>query len=99
MSRISDGSYSYVVAATSVFSIEQVRTLVGLIQDPERSCLEARDLARDHLATVRTRLEEMKALERSIAAFVTECEAACAGGPGPDCVVLDDLRRASQDPP
>ncbi len=79
-------------------SIEQVRTLVTLIQDRERSCLEARDLARDHLATVRTRLEEMKALERSIAAFAAECELACAGGPGPDCVVLDDLRRASQDP-
>lgn len=78
-------------------SIEQVRTLVSLIQDRERSCLEARDIARDHLATVRSRLEELKALERSIAAFVAECESACIGGPGPDCAVLDELRRASQD--
>ncbi len=73
------------------FSIEQVRILVSLVQDRERSCLEARDLAHGHLLEVRKKLSELKELERSIAAFVTSCDTLCAGGPGPDCVILDDL--------
>jgi DNA-binding transcriptional MerR regulator len=75
------------------FSIEQVRALAALVQDRERSCLEARDLAQSHLAALRAKLDELKALEQAIARFVESCEAACAGGPGPDCVVLDDLRQ------
>ena len=73
------------------FPIEQVRTLVDLMQAPDRSCLEARDLARDHLDAVRAKLVELKALERSIAGFIETCEASCVGGPGPDCSILEDL--------
>lgn len=73
------------------FPIEQVRTLAALVQDRDRSCMEARDLAYEHLTAVRAKLKELRALERSIVAFVESCDSACAGGPGPDCVVLDDL--------
>ena len=77
------------------FPIEQVRTLVSLMHDPSRSCMEARDLAQDHLNAVRAKLVELKALERSIAAFVQTCDASCAGGPGPDCSILEDLTGSS----
>jgi len=73
------------------FSIDQVRSLVALVQDPASPCVQARDLAQEHLVAVRAKLAELKALERSIAAFVTNCDASCAGGAGPDCVILDDL--------
>jgi len=73
------------------FPIEQVRTLVALMGDRERSCTEARDLARDQLAAVRAKMVELSALERSIAGLVESCDASCAGGPGPDCVILEDL--------
>ena len=76
------------------FSIEDVRELVALLRDPLSSCTDARDLAHTHLLTVRAKLAELKALERSIAGFVTSCDASCAGGPGPDCVILDDLSKA-----
>ncbi|AZI37677.1 putative MerR family transcriptional regulator [Caenibius tardaugens NBRC 16725] len=76
------------------FSIEQVRTLTSLIQDRSRSCVEARDLAQAHLAAIRAKLRELKALEKSIAQFVEVCDAECVGGPGPDCVILDDLSGA-----
>lgn len=75
------------------FSIEQVRTLVALIQDRQRSCMEARDLAQGHLGAVRAKLSELKALERSIAGFIATCNTSCAGGPGPDCTILEDLAR------
>jgi len=73
------------------FSIEQVRALALLMRDPDRSCMEARDLAQRHLARVKARLVELRALERAITEFVRTCDSACAGGPGPDCVVLQEL--------
>lgn len=76
------------------FSIEQVRSLVTLVQDRDRSCIGARDLAEEHLAAVRAKIVELKALEHSILGFVVSCDASCAGGPGPDCVILDDLSKA-----
>lgn len=77
------------------FPIERVRILATLMQDRDRSCMEARDLALQHLAAVRTKLVDLKALERSISGFVESCDASCAGGPGPDCVILDDLASPS----
>ena len=79
------------------FSIDQVRSLVALMQDPSLSCIHARDIAQEHLVAVRMKLAELKALERSIAAFVASCDASCAGGPGTDCVILDDLSKARKE--
>lgn len=73
------------------FPIEQVRSLVALMQDSNRSCIEARTIAVDHLSAVRDKLVELKKLERNLAAFVRSCDAACAGGPGPDCIILHDM--------
>ncbi|MDP3716480.1 MAG: helix-turn-helix domain-containing protein [Acidobacteriota bacterium] len=76
------------------FSIEQVRTLVSITQDPNRSCMAARDMAAEHLTAVRAKMRELKALERSLISFVDSCDASCAGGPGPDCIILEDLAKA-----
>ena len=81
------------------FSIDQVRSLIALMQDRASSCVDARDLAQEHLIAVRTKLAELKAFERSISAFVTTCDASCSGGPGPDCVILDDLSKGQKQTP
>ena len=73
------------------FSVEQVRTLVSLIQDSSRSCTEARDIAHAHLDAVRAKLAELRALERDIVRFVDRCDRECLGGPGPTCVPLTEL--------
>ena len=72
---------------------------MALVQDPTSSCTDARDLAQEHLVAVRAKLAELKALERSIAAFVMSCDASCAGGAGPDCVILDDLSKRRTETP
>jgi DNA-binding transcriptional MerR regulator len=72
-------------------SVEQVRRLAMVVQDPGRSCIEARDLAKHHLDAIRAKLHELKVLERTIASFVQNCDRRCAGGPGPECVILEDL--------
>lgn len=75
------------------FSIEQVRLLAGLSLSADRDCVEVRDIARTHLGQVRDKLLELHALEKSLEGFVDQCEVACAGGPGRDCVVFKDLAR------
>ncbi len=75
------------------FSIDQVRKLVAIVHDPKSSCMDARDMAAEHLTAVRAKMRELKALERSLVAFVKACDTSCAGGPGPECVLLDDLAK------
>src|SRR5690349_20841252 len=62
------------------FPIDQVRELVRLFEDGDRACVEARDVARAHLGTVREKLAELRQLERSLAAFAARCDAACSAG-------------------
>lgn len=73
------------------FSIERVRELVGLADEPDRPCIEVRDVAARHLAELRQKLAELHALENSVAAFVCSCDTACAGGAAVDCTILEDL--------
>lgn len=73
------------------FSIDQVRELVGLVDQPNRPCVELRDIAASHLTRVRQKLDELKALETSLNAIVCSCETACAGGAAVDCTILEDL--------
>jgi DNA-binding transcriptional MerR regulator len=73
------------------FPVEQVRDLVSLSTSHDRNCFEARDLASGHLQSVREKIAEMKALERSLEAFVERCDIECAGGPAAECVILEDL--------
>ncbi len=73
------------------FPIEQVRSLVDLLENGDRSCVEARDLAQANLQAVRARLKDLLSLETSLMQLVNDCDTACVGGPGPDCVILGDL--------
>jgi DNA-binding transcriptional MerR regulator len=77
------------------FSIEQVRALVAIVHDPKSSCMDAREMAAKHVGAVRAKIRELKALERSLIAFVKSCDTSCAGGPGPECVILDGLAKPS----
>jgi DNA-binding transcriptional MerR regulator len=77
------------------FSIEQVRLLAGLSISADRDCVEVRDVAKTHLGDVRGKLQELRALEKSLESFVSQCEEACAGGPGRDCVVFKDLANSA----
>lgn len=73
------------------FSIDQVRELVSLVDQPDRPCQEVRDVAALHLMQVRAKLDELQALEASLSTFVRSCESACVGGPTVDCTILENL--------
>ncbi len=73
------------------FPIDQVRDLAALFADGGRACVEVRDVAKEHLEQVRAKLDEMRQLEASLAAFVSRCDAACVGGATRDCVIIGDM--------
>lgn len=80
------------------FSIEQVRELVGLVDEPDRPCVEVRDIAASHLQQVRRKLDELWELEASLSAIVCSCDSACAGGAAVDCTILEDLAVPGEEP-
>lgn len=73
------------------FPIEQVRALVSLFEDGDRSCVEVRDMAQEHLNTVRMKQEELRQLEVTLVTFVESCTEACSTGTTRNCVIIEDL--------
>jgi len=81
--------------------IEKIAALLKISDDGARPCAEALDLTREHLAAVRSRLQELRALERTLASFAAQCESTCCSGSVASCTLFDDMRalapRARQD--
>lgn len=74
------------------FSLDDTKALVSLASSADTDCVEAREIAQVHLDTVRAKLAELSALERSLSHFVVACTEQCVGGPAPKCTILQDLR-------
>lgn len=77
------------------FSLDETRTLVSLAAGGDRDCREAREIAQVHLDAVRSKLVELRSLERSLASLVRVCSEQCAGGPAPKCTIFQDLSQAA----
>lgn len=71
------------------FSIDDVRTLLRLADERKRPCAEVRVVAEAHLAEVRAKLADLKAMER----VLKETVARCAEGTGTHCPLIDALCR------
>ena len=81
------------------FPIEQVRELVDLLEDGDRSCIEVRDLAQMRLDTVRAKFQEMRQLETSLASFVESCNASCCEGSTRNCSIIENWLAVESDKP
>ena len=55
------------------FPLGDVRGLLRLADDPERSCMEADRIARTHLDAVRGRIARLRALEEELTRMVADC--------------------------
>ena len=77
------------------FNIEEFRNLIALSISNDRDCQETRDIAQNQLTSLRQRIVELGALEKRLVKFVEQCDVACAGGPGRDCVIFSELMAAS----
>ncbi len=69
------------------FSLEDVRALLRLADEKERSCDKARRLAVHHLRDVRQKVADLRSIERVLAATAARCK----NGSVPGCPLLDLL--------
>ena len=74
------------------FTLEQVRSLLALAGEPERSCALADSLAEQNLAEVERRIRQLEALRVELRRMVAECR----GGRSADCRILEVLGDHSQ---
>lgn len=71
------------------FSLEEIRSLLALEDDPKLSCGDVDQLARHHLADIQKRVREL----RRIAQELERTIASCAGGTRGQCAILGALGR------
>ena len=57
------------------FTLDEVRALLGLAAGGQAACAEVRTLAASHLQDVRSRITDLKRMERVLAASVRACDA------------------------
>lgn len=57
------------------FTLDEVRTLLGLAGDGQAACAEVRTLAASHLQDVRSRIADLRRMERVLADSVRACDA------------------------
>lgn len=69
------------------FSLDDVRGLLRLADDPERPCGEADAIARAHLAAVQDRIARLRALAAELSRMI----AACGRGRVAECRVIEVL--------
>ena len=69
------------------FSLEEIRALLGLADERDQPCAEARSLAVAHLADVRKKIADLKRMERVLKNTVEQC----ARGALPECPLIETL--------
>ena len=77
------------------FSLEEIRSLLALADDPALSCRDVDQLARHHLADIQQRVRELRRIARELERTI----ASCAGGKRGQCAILGALRRRSMPGP
>lgn len=69
------------------FTIEEIRSLLSLVDDGDYSCGEIHTLTTNHLQSVSRKIADLRKLERTLKNISSEC----AKGNDPDCPIIDAL--------
>lgn len=69
------------------FSVEACRSLLLLYNDRDRASADVKRIAREHLAEIERKRDELTQMRDTLAHLIS----ACAGNDRPDCPILADL--------
>jgi MerR family mercuric resistance operon transcriptional regulator len=69
------------------FSIDEIRSLLSLVDSRTYTCGEIHDLTINHLSSVQQKIADLKRLEQTLARISNEC----SGGAVPECPIVDAL--------
>lgn len=77
------------------FSLDRIRTLIGLWQDRSRKSADVKRLAGQHIAELDEDIRKLQSIRDQLAHLA----ACCHGDNRPGCPILDDLARTVGDVP
>lgn len=69
------------------FTLDELRTLLRLVDGHAYTCAEVRALTLDHVAGIRRKIADLRRLER----VMTGISSRCSGKNVPDCPIIDAL--------
>lgn len=69
------------------FSIEEIKTLLRMVDRADITCGEVHDMTIVHLETVKRKISDLRRLESSLKTMAAEC----SKGDVPDCPIIDTL--------
>jgi len=69
------------------FSLEEIRGLLGLVDDRTQTCAQVQTVAESHLQDVQEKILDLKRIEN----VLSETVARCTGDAAPECAVIDAL--------
>jgi len=69
------------------FTLDEIRTLLGLLDSGGVTCAEVRELTLSHAAEVHRKIADLRRMER----VLKEMAAQCDGGALPDCPIVEAL--------
>jgi MerR family mercuric resistance operon transcriptional regulator len=72
------------------FSLEQIRSLLGLVDGDEWTCAEVKTMTLGHLEHVRGKIADLQRLAGILDGMAAECD----GGNLPECPIVEALSRS-----
>ncbi|HBO9019076.1 helix-turn-helix domain-containing protein [Pseudomonas aeruginosa] len=73
------------------FSLDDVRELISLSGDRQRSCGEALTIVRRHLDTVEAKLHRLQVIQSALIEMAESCQTCCPDARAPDCTIVETL--------
>jgi MerR family mercuric resistance operon transcriptional regulator len=73
------------------FKLEEIRDLLALVDGGIQTCGEVQAVATRHLKNIRTKITDMRRIERVLSDTVSQC----TGNDVPECAVIDALIKAT----
>ena len=69
------------------FTLDEVRGLLRLADQPQTSCAEVKQVAVSHLADVKAKIADLRAMQTALSALITKCDAGDQSG----CPLVESL--------
>ena len=69
------------------FTLDEVRALLRLADEHDRPCGEVKSLATAHLADIKAKIKDLRAMQMALADLTAKCET----GDGMDCPLIEAL--------
>lgn len=73
------------------FPLDEVRELISLSGDQQRSCGDALSVVRKHLESVEAKLAQLQSIRKELQSMAASCQTCCPGTMAPDCTIVEAL--------